>query len=125
MSERPDVEYVLQRILWELNRAEELLSEAYTIGVWVKADDSSDNRRRRKVLREADWEVSAAARNAAGVSEELAKDLQALVKQLEPLPDLVTDTMIDNPPELDSRIGQAREQLTGLRERVEGLVRRP
>jgi hypothetical protein len=116
---------VLQRILWELEKADELLAEAYSIGLWVKADDSSDNRRRRTVLREADWEVSAAMRNAAElqIDRQLEQDLHALMKLLEPLPDLVSDTMIDNPPELDGKISEAREEIGRLRGRVEGLLR--
>jgi len=101
-----------ERVLEYLNRADELLNEVETIGLWVKADDTSDNRRRRKALREADWAASSAFREAEG---ELRAEIDALVKQLEPLPDFVTDTMLDLPWELERKIRAAREEIERLR----------
>lgn len=107
----------LARAIESLDEAARLLNEAYTIGLWVRADDCSDNRNRRRVLREADWAASSAERELAGNAAlaPLREEIRAIVAALEPLPDFVTDTMIDNPPELDSRIRHALEQIENVR----------
>jgi hypothetical protein len=114
-----------------LTTAERLLSEVYSIGVWVKADDCSDNRRKRTGIREADWAVSAAYRALKAIDLEaadvqaavsvLADDAHAVVRLLEPLPDTIPDTMGDN-LSLDATINTLGERVAGLRERVKVLA---
>jgi hypothetical protein len=113
-----------------LDRAEALLNEVDTIGLWVKSDDSSDNRRKRTALRETDWTLSGAVRRIDGVLPgvpavrvvltELRDELRKLVAAVEPLPDLVTDTM-DKNPELDDCVRRLREEIARVRERA-GVV---
>ena len=116
-----DVNWLLR---W-LENTGKLLSEADKIGLWSKWDDCSDNRNKRRLLREADWEASAAMREVVKMREgdprpelaELEAELRALVAFLEPLPDLVTDTMGEN-PQLDLKIGKAMETVERLRQRA-------
>ena len=117
--EAPSIQDLLRRAEEQLSLAERLLSEAGSIGLWVKADDSSDNRRRRTALREADWAVSDAYRalNAIEVASPLAEEAQAIVRLLEPLPDTIPDTMGDDRA-LDSTVSTINEQVRALRERI-------
>ncbi|HEX2120287.1 MAG TPA: hypothetical protein VHL59_01470 [Thermoanaerobaculia bacterium] len=103
------------------------MNEACTIGLWVRADDSSDNRNRRRVLREADWAASSAERALAenAALAPLREEIRAIVAALEPLPDFVTDTMIDNPPELDLLISRARDQIEVVREHARQALQSP
>ena len=94
---------VLDKIVKDLEKTTELLTEVDNMGLWVSSDDCSDNRRKRTALREADWAVSGSVRRIAAVLEQnpsvrpvlaaLQAQLDALVKTLEPMPDLVTDWM--------------------------------
>ena len=45
-------------------------------------------------------------------------ELRALVEFLEPLPDTVTDIMLDLPPALEDKIRAAQEQIQQILERV-------
>jgi hypothetical protein len=115
-----------------LARADELLNEVATMNLWSTSDDCSDNRRKRKALREADWTVSGARskvkKTAAGVPaprpalDGLEKQLDALVAMLEPLPDFITDVMADRDPELEEKVGKARDELAKVRERTQRLL---
>lgn len=115
-----------QRIADRLDEAKRLLDEVYSIGVWVTSDDSSDNRRRRELLREVDWAVSGALRTVADLPpgpaiEPLRRDLEALVRIVEPLPGTVSDIMGDTLA-LDSAILDVTERLAAIREQVEPLL---
>lgn len=120
----------LARVADQLELAEKLLTEYGSIGLWVKSDDSSDNRRKRECLKEADWAVSDASRSLARFREEsgvppeavasLEADLKSLIAHLEPLPEMVTDIM-DTNPVLDGHVSAALERLSDLRGRVGGL----
>lgn len=122
---------LLQRAIGDLRSAARLLAEVYSIGVWVKADDCSDNRRRRKGLREADWAVSGAYRALNAIELEwpdlqasvrsLAQEADAIVRVLEPLPDTIPDTMGDN-LELDCTVSTLIEQMEALCARVETIA---
>ena len=124
-----DVTAALRRVIEELSTAERLLAEVYSIGVWVKSDDCSDNRRRRRGLRETDWAVSAAHRALTALPREsvrdalsaLAQDLQALVAVLEPLPDTIPDTMGDN-LDFDVTVSELAKRVTALQERTRQLL---
>lgn len=116
--EPPTLDEALARIIQQLQTAEKLLAEVYGIGVWVKSDDSSDNRNRRRLLRETDWAVSDAHRRAEpfaqGALETMERDLKQLVKTLEPLPDTIPDTMADNDPARDAQITALRGEVARL-----------
>ena len=93
-----------------------LLHEADNVGLWVKSDDSSDNRDKRRLLREADWKSSEGVRalQAAGVElPGLEADFRELMHFLEPLPDEVTDWMGAN-PQLDLKIMKALDMIERL-----------
>lgn len=127
----PSTVDLLRRAGDELSSANGLLSEVYSIGLWVKADDCSDNRRKRTGLREADWAASGAYRALNAIECEwpeirtsvngLAQEVDAIVRALEPLPDTIPDTMGDN-LELDSVISTLAGQVEALRERVEAVL---
>ncbi|HEV7239064.1 MAG TPA: hypothetical protein VGQ36_07450 [Thermoanaerobaculia bacterium] len=122
---------LLRRAQEELSSANRLLSEVYSIGIWVKADDCSDNRRKRTGLREADWAASGAYRALNEIECEwpdlqtavnsLAQEVDAIVRALEPLPDTIPDTMGDN-LELDCTVSTLAGQVEALRERVEAIL---
>jgi hypothetical protein len=111
------------RAVEELKTAKRLLDEVYTIGLWSKSDDCSDNRRKRQGLRETDWAVSGAQRAVASIAaplrderlDALEADLRALVARIEPLPDTVTDTMGDNLA-LDSTVSSLSDEVERLQE---------
>jgi hypothetical protein len=120
----------LARVARTLGLLGERLAEVDAIGVWSKSDDSSDNRRKRQGLMEADWDASYVNRVlaeflplAGDARLELqplagaAAELQALI---EPLSGLVTDTMGTN-HDLDVRVSQARERTAELQARVAAL----
>jgi hypothetical protein len=121
----------LMRVAAALDAARGLLDEVYWTGLWSKSDDSSDNRRKRKGIREADWAVSGALRAlvelrshqpdvAAGVAA-LETELRVLVGVLEPLPDSVTDTMGESGV-LDSKISEISRQISNLIEKAADLA---
>ena len=118
-------EAALRRVVEQLDLAGRLLAEVYSIGVWVKSDDSSDNRERRKRLRETDWAVADAHRAAASVdssaAQDLARDLMALDAIIEPMPDTISDTMADNLG-FDAMISELQEKVAALLERARKLV---
>lgn len=129
----PNLVDALARVLAELNAAQHLLEEVNVIGLWSKSDDCSDNRQRRKGLRETDWAVSGALRALtdlrshqpdlpAGLSA-LEDGLRALVKVLEPLPHTVLDTMADTGP-LDVTIRELLREISNLREKASQLAAR-
>ncbi len=92
-----------------LEKTAALLNEADNIGLWSKSDDSSDNRNKRRLLREADWKSSEGVRalQAAGAEHaQLEADFRELMHFLESLPDEVTDWMGAN-PQLDSKVREA------------------
>ncbi|HJQ39653.1 MAG TPA: hypothetical protein VKB93_21120 [Thermoanaerobaculia bacterium] len=99
-----------------LEQTATLLTEADNIGLWVKSDDSSDNRNKRRLLREADWKSSEGVRalEAAGVElPGLLEDFRELMHFLEPLPDDVTDWMGAN-PQLDLKVRKALDMIERL-----------
>ena len=104
----------MSRVIEQMELASKLLEEAGSVGLWIKADDCSDNRERRRLLREADWAASDAFRHATECKEEL----RVLLESLEPLPDMVTDIMLDLPPALEDKIRAAQEQIQQILERV-------
>lgn len=126
-----DQQTLLRRADEELSTAERLLAEVYSIGVWIKADDCSDNRRRRAGLRETDWAVSGAYRALKAITlvwpdlqasvDALAREAAALVRILEPLPDTIPDTMLET-SQLDTAVNSVQEQVSALRERVRALA---
>jgi len=115
-----------------LDRADQLLNEVDTIGLWVKSDDCSDNRRKRTALRETDWTLYGAVAKinnllpdvpAAQVAlGQLCERLRKLVAVAEPLPDRVTD-ISDKDPELDKIIRDMRDEIAELRDRAQLLLR--
>jgi hypothetical protein len=120
--EPPTLGDALARVQDELRTAHRLLSEVYSIGLWSKSDDSSDNRRKRQALRETDWAVSGALRALTALSEHgdvsasiqgLEHELRMLVAIIEPLPNEVTDTMGENLV-LDSIVGNASDKASEL-----------
>lgn len=77
----------LSRAIEQLEKADQLLSEVFSIGLWTKSDDCSDNRQRRKFLREVDWALSDAYRALSGVRVEHPEDqteVDALRSDLHP-----------------------------------------
>jgi hypothetical protein len=131
MSSADGVAEELERVARTLGLLSERLAEVDTIGLWAKSDGSSDNRRKRQGLREADWDVSYVNRVlteflplAGEAREELqpladaAAELQALI---EPLAGLVTDTMGTN-YDLDVRLSQARERTAEIQAQVAALL---
>ena len=123
MTEDYVVADALDRVVEELSTARRLLDEAYSIGLWNKSDDCSDNRRKRECLRETDWAISGALRALNGlpaVVDAIAGDLRALVAVVEPLPDSVTDTMGAN-GDLDGTIGRTSDEVAGLSKRATQL----
>lgn len=125
--EPPTAGEALASVVNDLNTAARLLEEVSVIGLWSKSDDSSDNRRKRQGLRETDWAVSGALRaltdlRSADVDvpaqfQELEDELRTLVAQVEPLPDMVSDTMGVNFA-LDSAMIAAARKLSELQPRV-------
>jgi len=105
-----------------LRQAAALLDEVQSIGLWSRADDCSDNRRRRQALREADWAVADAYRRLVALPSELASEAKAIDEMLEVLPDLVTDIMLNLPPELDAQIDAARTRIELLMKHLEGVI---
>jgi chromosome segregation ATPase len=111
-----------------LETALELLREVDTIGLWVRSDDCSDNRRKREGLREMDLEVSSARRAVADISppfrdarlDELENDLRTLRARTEPLPATVIDT--GENPELDGTIRSLTNEIEQLQHRVSLLA---
>jgi hypothetical protein len=130
-SAPPPVLDLLRRAEDELSAAGRLLSEVYSIGLWVQADDSSDNRSKRNALRETDWAVSGAWRALSAIQLEwpdlqvavasLAGDTHSIVRLLEPLPDTIADTMGEN-LSLDATMSSLTDQVAALRERVQNLI---
>jgi len=126
-DESSEIAKTLMRACEDLEQASRLLEEVGSIGLWSKSDDSSDNRRKRNGIREADWAVSSACRRLAALQTQHADvnaieaELRAVVAFLEPLPDGIPDTMGDN-PELDSKIGGALERIEETRRRATELA---
>jgi len=121
----------LVRAARTLGLLSERFAEVDTIGLWSKSDDSSDNRRKRQGLREADWDASyvnrvlteflplaGEARAELQPLADAAAELQALI---EPLAGLVTDTMGTN-YDLDVRLSHAREKAAELQGQVATLL---
>lgn len=121
----------LVRVARTLGLLGERLAEADTIGLWSKSDDSSDNRRKRQWLMEADWDASYVNRTLAGFLPlagdaraelqplaDAAAELQAMI---EPLAGLVTDTMVAN-YDLDVRLTRARGKTAELQAQVATLL---
>jgi chromosome segregation ATPase len=126
------VAYVLKRVQDQLENAQRLLDEVYSIGVWVQSDDCSDNRNRRRGLREFRTEIGGAqvsirdmeAEPPPGIDgplKELRRDLEEFYEELRPLPDSISDTS-GNTQELDSNIRKFRERVSGLQERTGRLI---
>ena len=108
------------RAIEQLELAARLLEEESNVGLWVSSDDCSDNRRRRQLLREADWAVSDAHRCLPGDAA-----IAALMAKVEPLADVVTDTMGVN-HELDLKVSEARQEAEELANRLRArAVRAP
>ena len=117
----------LTRVDEELHNAARLLQEADVIGLWSKSDDCSDNRNKRRLLREADWAVSGALRAVAEFQDSqdgwqaavasLSDRIRALVELLEPLPPMITDTKLAN-PHVDGAIQTALDEIARLIEQT-------
>jgi hypothetical protein len=129
-TEPPTLGDALARVQAELSTAIRLLNEVYSIGLWVKSDDSSDNRRKRQALRETDWAASGALRALTTLTQQgdvpasihgLEQELRMLVAILEPLPNTVTDTMGENLA-LDSIVGNASNKASELLQRAAQLA---
>lgn len=126
-----DIVAALERVLEELKTAKHLLDEVYSIGLWSKSDDSSDNRRKRQGMRETDWAVSGAHRALTALRPRLQevpeplhaleRDLGSLVAVIEPLPETIIDTMGENFA-LDSAINNISEEVTRLSARASQLA---
>lgn len=112
----PEPAALLARAVEELATAKRLLTEVDNVGLWIKADDASDNREKCTKLREADWAASGAQRALAAAGADDA-DVRALVALLEPLPDMVTDTMLSNPA-LDEKVHEALARVDAIAERL-------
>jgi hypothetical protein len=121
----------LVRVARTLSLLSDRLAEVDTIGLWSKSDDSSDNRRKRQGLTEADWDASfvnrvlteflplaGEARQELQPLADAAAELQALI---EPLAGLVIDTMLTN-YDLDVRLSRAREKTADLQAQVAALL---
>ena len=127
----PTTADALGRVMKELDTALHLLEEVDVIGLWSKSDDSSDNRRRRQGLREADWAVSGALRaltdlrahqpDIPATLSALEAELRVLVGVLEPLPHTVTDTMAETGP-LDVAIREISREISRLLETASQLA---
>ena len=121
---------ILDLVAEDLMNAHQILDDVSNIGVWSKSDDCSDNRQRRKGLREADSRVSRARRRLTDLETTepelqrdfalLDADIGAVVADLEPLPDTVSDIM-DKNPALDVSIYDAMARIDALRERSLGM----
>lgn len=109
------------RAIDQLELAARLLEKADNVGLWVKSDDCSDNRNKRRLLREADWAASDAHRQLIAIGSDLEPEARALVAEIEPLSDVVTDTMLSN-PHFDLRIMQAIAHVEALAARVRALL---
>lgn len=122
----------LSRVLAELETATRLLDEVYSIGLWSKSDDCSDNRRKRQGMRETDWAVSGAHRALKGLRprlreipeplDALERDLASLVAVIEPVPETISDIMADHNPALDSAHYRISGEVTRLSERASQLA---
>jgi hypothetical protein len=122
---------VLDRVAENLVNAHQIVNDVYVIGVWSTSDDSSDNRQRRKGLREADWAASGASsklRSFETTEPELQRDfalldadIRAVVADLELLLDTVSNIM-DSTLALDVSINDAKAQIEALRERCLGIA---
>lgn len=129
-NEPPTLGDALARVHEELSTAHRLLNEVYSIGLWTKSDDSSDNRRKRQALRETDWAASGALRALTTLPQQsdvpasihgLEHELRMLVAILEPLSDTVTDTMGEDSA-LDSIVGNVSEKASELLQRAAQLA---
>lgn len=110
----------LTRAREQLELAARLLYDADNVGLWIKSDDDSDNRNKRRWLREADWAVSDASRALKSIDTELTDttllaDVLAMVAELEPLPEL-------RDREINARISGAMERVDQLLDRVRVLI---
>jgi chloramphenicol 3-O-phosphotransferase len=96
-----------------------LLEEAGNVGVWVRSDDAGDNREKRRLLREAGWEAASALRALPETPRLPATRarMTALAEQVEPLWEIVTDTMDVN-YDLDSRVMAAQSEAEELAKRL-------
>ncbi|MEO8380279.1 MAG: hypothetical protein ABI779_11500 [Acidobacteriota bacterium] len=127
VAELESVIRVLREAVEDFERTVELLQEADNVGLWNKSDDSSDNRRKRTLLREADWSLSSAERELAACRPEpfdvretivaFEAEVHALVLRLEPLAGLVTDTMGVN-HSLDYTVSVMQTELRETAERL-------
>jgi chromosome segregation ATPase len=121
----------LERVLGELETAKRLLDEVYSIGLWSKSDDCSDNRRKRQGMRETDWAVSGAQRALKELRprlqeipetiDALERDLTSLVAVIEPLPETISDIMGESPA-LDAAVSNISAEVTRLSERASQLA---
>jgi hypothetical protein len=111
----------MNRVIEQLELASRLLDDVFSIGVWSESDDSSDNRNRRKGIREVDWAVADAYRSAASIetpeAQALARDLLALDKIIEVIPDTISDTMAKGAG-FDATVLDLREKVAALLERA-------
>jgi hypothetical protein len=117
--------------LGDLKKAQGLLGEVYSIGLWSKSDGCSDNRQKRQGMRETDWAVSGAHRALKELRPRLQEvpetlvaleqDLAALVAVIEPLPETIIDTMLETPA-LDSANYRISAEITRLSERASQLA---
>jgi hypothetical protein len=122
----------LEEVLGDLAKAQRLLDEVYSIGLWSKSDDCSDNRRKRQGMRETDWAVSGARRALRELRprlreipeplDALERDLASLVAVIEPVPETISDTMADHNPALDSAHYRISGEVTRLSQRASQLA---
>jgi hypothetical protein len=120
----------LTRTMEELDTASRLLGEVFAIGLWIRSDDSSDDRRKREGLREVDWAVSGAHRALASLTEApvevrtLQADLRALQTLAETLADQAAGTVGESLA-LDGMIMSMQDEVAKLRRRAEELLASP
>lgn len=121
-------EHLTWTIRW-LQGMQRHLREALSIGVWMKSDDSSDNRNKRRELSDAASDAWSAADQLSRITAfEMQKALNPMLAEirelenaLRPLAESILDTMGENPA-LDRRLGQLEDQMEELVDKVGGLM---
>jgi len=110
----------LERVIDRLEETARLLEEAGLVGLWVSSDDCSDSRHKRELLRDAGREAWTAQQALLALQPRLPHTVElvaALVAHIEPLANVVTDTMgIDR--QLDVRISDACAEAEELANRL-------
>jgi len=119
-------------VVHNLQSALTLLTDAQTIGVWVSSDDSSDNREKRRKLRDALIEISYATAHleretianvdVTAAMTALRRQLDAAHNNLQPLPGQISDTMARDDYSVDGEVSRIEDTLTEAMERAKELA---